>query len=157
MPAASDGPASTGPLTSDQAARASLRAAVVPTVVVGVLAVVVSTVLAGGLGALGAGLGFVITLAFFVGGQLAVDRVLRGNPQVALGAALLVYVVQILVLFVLIALLQDQTWLNVKAFAATIIACTLTWLGAQVWAWNHVKVLYVEPVADPAPDGGYDQ
>ena len=43
---------------------------------------------AGGLGALGAGLGFVITLVFFVGGQLAVDRVLRGNPQVALGTAL---------------------------------------------------------------------
>ena len=157
VPAVPDGPTPSGPLTSDQASRVALRRTVMPTVVVGVLAIVVSTVAAGGLGALGATLGFVITLVFFAGGQYVVDKVLRTSPETALGTALLVYVVQILVLFALIALLQDATWLNVKAFAGTIMACTLTWLSASVWAWNRTKVLYVEPVSTVSPDEEYHQ
>jgi ATP synthase protein I len=161
VPAVPDGPTPSGPLTSDQASRAALRATVVPTVVVGLLAIVVSTVVAGGLGALGATLGFVITIVFFAVGQYLVDKVLRTSPETALATALLVYVTQILVLFVLIALLRDATWLNARAFAATILACTLTWLGASVLAYSRMKVLYVEPVADPAAEGEpqpeYDQ
>lgn len=157
MPAAPDGPTLSGPLTSDQAARASLRLTVLPTVVVGVLAIVISTVVAGSLGALGATLGFAITIIFFAGGQYVVDKVLRKSPETAMGTALLVYMTQIIVLFVLIALLKDATWLNVKAFAGTIMACTLTWLGASVWAWNRTKVLYVEPVSTLDPDAEYDQ
>lgn len=157
MPAAPDGPTLSGPLTSDQAARASLRLTVLPTVVVGVLAIVISTVVAGSLGALGSVLGFVITIVFFAGGQYVVDKVLRKSPETAMGTALLVYMTQIIVLFVLIAVLKDATWLNVKAFAGTIMACTLTWLGASVWAWNRTKVLYVEPVSTLDPDAEYDQ
>ena len=157
MPAAPDGPTLSGPLTSDQAARASLRLTVLPTVVVGVLAIVISTVVAGSLGALGSVLGFVITIVFFAGGQYVVDKVLRKSPETAMGTALLVYMTQIIVLFVLIAVLKDATWLNVKAFAGTIMACTLTWLGASVWAWNRTKVLYVEPVSTVDPDEEYDQ
>ena len=157
MPAAPDGPTLSGPMTSDQAARASLRLTVLPTVVVGVLAIVISTVVAGSLGALGSVLGFVITIVFFAGGQYVVDKVLRKSPETAMGTALLVYMTQIIVLFVLIALLKDATWLNVKAFAGTIMACTLTWLGASVWAWNRTKVLYVEPVSTVDPDEEYDQ
>lgn len=157
MPAAPDGPTLSGPMTSDQAARASLRLTVLPTVVVGVLAIVISTVVAGSLGALGSVLGFVITIVFFAGGQYVVDKVLRKSPETAMGTALLVYMTQIVVLFVLIAVLKDATWLNVKAFAGTIMACTLTWLGASVWAWNRTKVLYVEPVSTLDPDAEYDQ
>ncbi|MFN8147190.1 MAG: hypothetical protein U0R76_06945 [Candidatus Nanopelagicales bacterium] len=157
MPAAPDGPTLSGPMTSDQAARASLRLTVLPTVVVGVLAIVISTVVAGSLGALGSVLGFVITIVFFAGGQYVVDKVLRKSPETAMGTALLVYMTQIIVLFVLIAVLKDATWLNVKAFAGTIMACTLTWLGASVWAWNRTKVLYVEPVSTLDPDAEYDQ
>ena len=157
MPAAPDGPTLSGPMTSDQAARASLRLTVLPTVVVGVLAIVISTVAAGSLGALGSILGFVITIVFFAGGQYVVDKVLRKSPETAMGTALLVYMTQIIVLFVLIAVLKDATWLNVKAFAGTIMACTLTWLGASVWAWNRTKVLYVEPVSTLDPDAEYDQ
>jgi ATP synthase protein I len=157
VPAAPDGPTLSGPLTSDQAARVSLRLTVLPTVVVGVLAIVISTVAAGSLGALGSILGFVITIVFFAGGQYVVDKVLRSSPETAMGTALLVYMTQILVLFVLIAVLKDATWLNVKAFAGTIMACTLTWLGASVWAWNRTKVLYVEPVPTVSPDDEYDQ
>ena len=154
MPAASDGPISTGPLTSAQATSVVLRAAVIPTVVVARLAVVIGAIVKGGNGALGAALGGAVAVLFFAGGQWAIDKVLAGNPEVALMGALVVYVVQILVLFVLIALLKDATWLDGRVFGATIMACTVTWLGASVWAWSRTKVLYVEPVStiDPVAD-----
>ena len=154
MPAASDGPISTGPLTSAQATSVVLRAAVIPTVVVALLAVVIGAIVKGGNGALGAALGGAVAVLFFAGGQWAIDKVLAGNPEVALMGALVVYVVQILVLFVLIALLKDATWLDGRVFGATIMACTVTWLGASVWAWSRTKVLYVEPVStiDPVAD-----
>ena len=78
VPAVPDGPTPSGPLTSDQASRVALRRTVMPTVVVGVLAIVISTVVAGSLGALGATLGFLITIVFFAGGQYVVDQVLLG-------------------------------------------------------------------------------
>ena len=34
--------------------------------------------------------------------------------------------------------LPAKNWYG-ASIAATIIACTLTWLGAQIWAWNHIK------------------
>ena len=157
MPAATDGPTPTGPMTSAQATSVVLRAAVVPTLVVGVLAVILGAVLKGGNGALGAFLGATISIVFFAGGQWAIDKVLAGNPDTAMAGALLVYVVQILVLFVLIAVLKDATWLDGRVFAATIVACTLTWVGASVVAWNRTKVLYVEPVSTVSTDREADQ
>ena len=115
---------------------------------------VIGAIVKGGNGALGAALGGAVAVLFFAGGQWAIDKVLAGNPEVALMGALVVYVVQILVLFVLIALLKDATWLDGRVFGATIMACTVTWLGASVWAWSRTKVLYVEPVStiDPVAD-----
>ena len=147
MPAASDGPTSSGPMTSDQATSVVLRTAVVPTVIVGVVAIVLGAVLKGGNGALGATLGAVVAVAFFAGGQWGIDKVLKGNPDLALGGALVVYLTQIIVLFLLIALLKDATWLDGKVFAVTILACTLTWVAASAWAWSRTKTLYVEPVS----------
>jgi ATP synthase protein I len=132
-------------MTSAQASHAILRGAVIPTLVVGVAAVILGALLRGGNGALGAALGAVIAVTFFAAGQYAVDRILAGNPQLAMASALLVYMTQILVLFLLILLLKNATWLNYRVFSATIIACTLTWIVSSVIMWNRTKVLYVEP------------
>ncbi|MEI2697045.1 MAG: hypothetical protein V9E94_01425, partial [Microthrixaceae bacterium] len=59
----------------------------------------------GGKGVLAGVMGTIVVVAFFAGGHIIVGRVLRNNPAVALNAALLVYVVQIGLLFVLLALL----------------------------------------------------
>ena len=147
MPAVPDGPNPSGPLTSAQASHVILRGAVVPTLVVGVVAIVLGAVLKGGNGALGAALGAVVAVGFFAGGQWGIDKVLKGNPDLALGGALVVYLTQIIVLFLLIALLKDATWLDGKVFAVTILACTLTWVAASAWAWSRTKTLYVEPVS----------
>ena len=157
MPAAPDGPTTSGPMTSAQATSVVLRTAVLPTVVVGVVAIVLGAVLKGGNGALGATLGAVVAIAFFAGGQWGIDKVLKGNPDLALGGALVVYLTQIIVLFILIALLRDATWLDGKVFAVTILACTLTWVTASVFAWNRTKVLYVEPASTVSSDEEADQ
>lgn len=156
VPAAPDGPTSSGPMPASEASSVVLRGAIVATSVAGVLAVVVSAVLRGGLAALGAALGAVIVVAFFAVGQWAVGRILGRNPETALSAGMLVYLGQILVLFLLIALLKDATWLDPKAFAATIVVCTVVWVAAQIWFSSRVKTLVVEPFPEadqePAPD-----
>jgi ATP synthase protein I len=148
VPAVPDGPNPSGPLTSAQASHAILRGAVVPTVVVGVIAVALGALLRGSNGALGAAVGALIAISFFAAGQYAIDRILAGKAELAMASALLVYMTQILVLFLLIAVLKNATWLDSQVFAATIIACTITWIVASVWVWNRTKVLYVEP--DPS-------
>ena len=148
MPAALDGPTSSGPMTSAEATRAVLRASVIPTVVVGVLAVVVAYLAKGTNGAVAAALGATIVVLFFASGQYVLGRILSANPQLILSAGLLLYLTQIGVLFVMIALLKDATWLDPKVFAITVVLCTLTFTGMAVLASQRTKVLYVEPLPD---------
>jgi hypothetical protein len=123
-----------------------LRWAAIATVAVGVVCTVVGTVVSGPKGLLAGVLATIIAVAFFAVGQYIVGRVLLNSPETAFMTALVVYMGQILVLFVLLLLLQDATFFAPKVFAATIIACALTWiLAAAVVTWR-TKVLYVEPV-----------
>lgn len=141
---------------------AVLRGAGVPTLVVGVVATAVGAVVAGGPGALGAILATVIVLAFFSVGQVALGRVLKNNPQMAMTFALTLYIAKIGVLFLFILLFQDTTVFDTKVFALTIVACTIVWTMAEVWIFSKTKVLYVEPGSGPGlptpppsrPEGG---
>ena len=157
MPAVTDGPISSGPVPAAQATSVALRASVILTSLTGAVATVVAGLVGGGNAALGAALGAVIAVVFFAAGQYAVTRLLSGNADSALSGALLVYLTQVLVLFGLIAVLKDATWLNPKAFAATIVLCTVVWLATQLWTMQRIKVLVVEPAADPDPTKEADQ
>ena len=154
MPAAPDGPTSSGLVPAAQATSVALRASVILTSVAGLVATVVAGLVSGGDAALGAGLGALIAVVFFAAGQYAVMRLLSGNADFALSGALLVYLTQVLVLFGLIAVLKDATWLDPKAFAATIVLCTVVWVAAQLWTTQRIKVLVVEPT--PHDNGGSD-
>ena len=66
-----------------------------------------------------------------------------------MNTALLVYVVQMAVMFGLILVLQDATFFNPKAFALTIVGCALVWTIAMVLTMTRTKVLYVEPGSGP--------
>ena len=157
MPAASDGPSPSGLVPAAAATSVALRASVILTSVAGLVAVVLGGILGGGHGALGAALGAVIAITFFAAGQYAVTRLLDSRPEMALTGGLLVYVTQILVLFVLIALLKGQEWLDVKWFAGTIVLCTFVWIGAQLWTVNRIKTLIVEPVTTDDHQAEVDQ
>ncbi len=126
-----------------------LRRATIITLVVGLVATIIGTLVAGGKGLIAGVLGTVIAVAFFAIGQYVVGRVLKNSPETAFLTALVVYMVQILALFVLLLLLRDATFFAPKVFAATIIACALAWIFASAIVTWRTKVLYVDPEANP--------
>lgn len=125
-----------------------LRTAGGVTVVVGVIASVIGLVVGGGKGLLGAVIATVIVVVFFSIGQFTLGAVLKNNPQMALTVALMIYLAKVGVLLVLIILFSGTTMFDTKVFAATIVAGTLAWTGAEVWVFARTKVLYVEPAGD---------
>lgn len=126
-----------------------LRAAAGPTVIVGVVAVVVAGALRGGSGALAAVLGALVVLGFFAVGQYVLGVILERSPESAMTAALGLYLVKVMLLFALIAVFRGFAGFDSRAFALTILACTLTWTCAEVWALGRTKMLVVEPGSGP--------
>lgn len=122
-----------------------LRGAALPTAAVAVVALVVSGVLAGGKGVLGAAVGGAIVVAFFTVSLVAVAKAGQIFPQLMLPVALGTYVLKLGVLYLFIAAFVDARWMAPKAFALTVIACTLTWMVAEVRAFLTQRILYVDP------------
>ena len=126
-----------------------LRRATLITIAVGVLCTVVGTMVSGTQGLIAGILGTVIAVAFFAVGQYIVARVLQNSPETAFMTALAVYMGQILVLFLLLLVLRDATFFAPKVFAATIMACALTWIVSSAFVTWRSKVLYVDPDVRP--------
>jgi ATP synthase protein I len=143
---------STGVVPASRSSLVILRAAAGPTVIVGVLATVLGAVFRGGPGALGAALGAIVVLVFFSVGQYVLGVILDNNPQTALSAALTLYLVKIGVLFALIAMLKDATVFDPKVFGLSVLACTIAWTCAEVWALGKTKMLVVEPGSGPGQE-----
>lgn len=121
------------------------------TVGVGAVAAVISTITEGGQGLVGAVLATAIVLIFFSAGQLVLGRVIAANPQMALTAALMIYLVKIGILLAMLILLSGATFFNPKAFGLTIVACTIAWTCMELWVYSTSKVLYVQPGSGPGP------
>ncbi|MER6103426.1 hypothetical protein ABT115_14150 [Streptomyces sp. NPDC001832] len=130
-------------------ARTLLQTAV-PTAVAGAVAVAISGGVAGGKGALGAVVGTVVVILFMGVGLVVLQRTARSLPQLFQAMGLMLYTVQLLLLFVFVAAFQDTTVFNPKAFAITLVATTLVWIAAQARAHMKAKILYVEPESDKA-------
>lgn len=141
MPAATDGQ----PLGPTQASAVALRTAAIPAALVGVAAVALGWWFKGANGALGAALGAIVAITFFAVGQYVLGRILDGNPDLALSAGLLLYLTQVLVLFGLIIVLRDATWLDGRVFGMAVLAVTLAWIVGSIIASQRVKILYVDP------------
>ncbi|MDT0434706.1 MULTISPECIES: hypothetical protein [Streptomyces] len=123
----------------------NLAQAAVPTAVVGALAAVVSAVVAGGEGAVGAVVATLIVIVFMGLGLYVLQRTAVSLPHLFQAMGLMLYSAQILLLFIFVALFKDTTLFNPKAFALTLVATTLAWIGAQTRAHMKAKILYVEP------------
>lgn len=124
-------------------ARLFLRA-LFPTLVAGALAVVVSALVAGGKGALGAVVGVVLVL-FVMGLSLVVlQQTAKKYPQLFQMMGLLLYAVQILFVAVFLMAFKDTDLFDTKAFAFTLLAATLVWIGAQARGYMKAKILYVD-------------
>ncbi|MFD3531284.1 hypothetical protein [Streptomyces sp. NPDC058664] len=118
---------------------------VVPTAAVGVVATVVSGVVAGGKGAIGAVVGTLVVILFMGIGQLVLQRTAKSFPHLFQAMGLMLYTAQLLVLFIFLALLKNTTLFDFKAFAFTLLATTVVWVAAQARAYMKAKITYIDP------------
>ncbi|MEV5006847.1 hypothetical protein AB0K74_06525 [Streptomyces sp. NPDC056159] len=130
-----------------------LAEAAVPTAAVGVVAAVVSGVVAGGKGAIGAVVATLVVILFMGLGLYVLQRTAKSLPHLFQAMGLMLYAAQILLLFVFLAAFKHTTLFNPKAFAFTLLAATLAWTAAQTRAHMKSKILYVEPDSAPSTVG----
>lgn len=122
-----------------------LRGAAIPTAIAAVILAVISAIVAGPKGLIGSLLACAIVGAFFTVGMFVIARAGRISPQVMMQVAIVSYMVKIALLFGFVVAFAHATWFNPKAFAASLVASTLVWIGAQIRAFSKEKILYVDP------------
>jgi ATP synthase protein I len=122
-----------------------LAQAAVPTAAVGAIAVVVSGVVAGGEGAIGAVVATLVVVLFMGIGLYVLQRTAKSLPHLFQAMGLMLYAAQILLLFVFLSAFKNTTLFNPRTFAITLLVGTLTWVAAQTRAHMKAKILYVEP------------
>ncbi|MEU6802822.1 hypothetical protein [Streptomyces neyagawaensis] len=125
-------------------ARILLQAAV-PTAAAGAIAAVISGVVVGGKGAVGAIVAAVITILFMGIGLYVLQRTAKSLPHLFQAMGLMLYAAQILLLFIFLAAFKNTTLFHPRAFAFTLVGTTLVWIAAQTRAHMKAKILYVEP------------
>ncbi|MFC9925387.1 hypothetical protein [Streptomyces sp. NPDC127190] len=117
----------------------------VPTAAVGAIAVAVSAALAGGKGALGAAVGTVLAILFMGIGLYVLQWTAKTLPQLFQAMGLMLYVAQLLLLLIFVAVFKDTSLFNAKAFAAALVVATVVWMAAQARAHMKAKIFYVDP------------
>ncbi|MEU8772920.1 hypothetical protein [Streptomyces sp. NPDC048606] len=123
----------------------SLLQTAVPTAAAGAIAAVISALVVGGKGAVGAVVATVVVILFMGIGFVVLQRTAKSLPHLFQAMGLMLYAAQILLLFVFLAVFKNTTLFNPRAFAITLVATTLVWIGAQTRAHMKAKILYVEP------------
>ncbi|WP_327719414.1 hypothetical protein OG381_31485 [Streptomyces sp. NBC_00490] len=130
----------------------TLLQAAVPTAAAGAVAVVVSGVVAGGKGAIGAAVATLLVILFMGLGFYVLQRTAKSLPHLFQMMGLMLYAAQILLLFIFLSMFKDTTLFNPRAFAITLLAGTLVWIAAQTRAHMKAKILYVEPDSGDKPE-----
>ncbi|MGW2557984.1 hypothetical protein ACWCXB_01820 [Streptomyces sp. NPDC001514] len=130
-------------------ARTLLQAAV-PTAAVGAVAAVISGVVAGGKGAIGAVVGTLVVILFMGIGMVVLQRTAKQFPQLFQAMGLMLYTAQLLLLFIFMAVFKNTTLFNPKALAFTLLAATIVWVAAQARAYTKAKIFYVDPDSSKA-------
>lgn len=132
-------------------ARILLQAAV-PTAAVGAVAAVVSGVVAGGEGAIGAVVATLVVILFMGIGLYVLQRTAKSLPHLFQAMGLMLYAAQILLLFVFLSIFKNTALFNPRAFAITLVVGTLVWIAAQTRVHMKAKILYVEPDSGDKPE-----
>lgn len=99
-----------------------LLQAAVPTAAVGAIAAVVSGVVIGGKGAVGAVVATLVIIVFMGLGLYILQRTAKSLPHLFQAMGLMLYATQILLLFVFMAAFKNTTLFHPKAFAFTLVA-----------------------------------
>ncbi|QEU91796.1 hypothetical protein [Streptomyces kanamyceticus] len=126
----------------------TLLQSAVPTAAVGAIVAVISGVVAGGKGAIGAVVGTVVVIAFMGLGMYALQRTAKSLPQLFQAMGMMLYVAQLLLLLIFVGLFKDTDLFNPKTFALALVIATVVWMIGQARAHMKAKILYVEPDSD---------
>ncbi|MEV7996012.1 hypothetical protein AB0O67_30195 [Streptomyces sp. NPDC086077] len=118
-----------------------------PTAAVGVVTVAVSGVVAGGKGALGAGIGTLLAILFMGIGLFVLQWTAKTLPQLFQAMGMMLYVAQLLLLLIFVALFKDTSLFHPKTFAIGLVVATVVWMAAQARAHMKAKIFYVDPDA----------
>ncbi|WP_055494817.1 hypothetical protein [Streptomyces sp. TP-A0356] len=116
-----------------------------PTAAVGVIAVAVSGAVAGGKGALGAAVGTLLAVLFMGIGLYVLQWTAKTLPHLFQAMGLMLYVAQLLLLLIFVALFKGTSLFNPKAFAIALVVATVVWMAAQARAHMKAKIFYVDP------------
>ena len=117
----------------------------VPTAAAGAIVVAVSGVVAGGKGALGATVGTVLAILFMGIGLYVLQWTAKTLPQLFQAMGLMLYVAQLLLLLIFMAVFKGTSLFNPRAFAVGLVVATVVWMAAQARAHMKAKLFYVDP------------
>jgi ATP synthase protein I len=126
---------------ADDPYAAMLRGSLVPTLVVGVVCVVVATVVAGVPGLVGALLALAIVTLSFSATLLVMRWAAKNGPTNVMAAALATYMGKVLVLGVFLVVFGRASWLDGPSFGLTAIVCAVVWLVFEARAYYRMRVL----------------
>ena len=129
-----------------------LRAAVLPSLVVGTACAVAGAATAGADALAGALLGTALVVGFFWAGQATLEAVRSVGPALFLVVALLTYTLQVVVLLAVFASFRrNETWsehVSTTALGITVIVCTGVWSVGVIVASRQQRV----PIYDVGGD-----
>lgn len=112
---------------------------------VGAILALVVALTVGGKAAAGVGVGIGIVGAFFTISSVVLAAVGSRFPETVLVAALLLYVVKIVILGFVIVLWPRTGPIDTRWMAIAVVIGLLAWIGAHLrWVWT-AKVFYVDP------------
>jgi ATP synthase protein I len=117
----------------------------VPTAAAGAIVVAVSAGVAGGKGALGAAVGTLLAILFMGIGLYVLQWTAKTLPQLFQAMGLMLYVAQLLLLLIFVAVFKDTTLFNAKTFAVSLVVATVVWMAAQARAHMKAKLFYIDP------------
>lgn len=120
--------------------RSAMITGVVAAIMIGVCAGV-----AGAKGVYGALIAIGLVVLFFGISIVVVGRAAKISPTVMMAAAMISYIVKIILFMIIVAALRHVTVFNGHMLGLTAIVLILTWCAAQVITMMRTKMFYVTP------------
>lgn len=130
-----------------------LRGAVAPSLLAIPVITAIARVWRGERGAVSALVGALVAFVIFGVGLLAIKLVVDGQPGFTMAGAMVVYFGQLIAVVFVIVLLREATWLDGRAFAASVVAEGLVWqIGLIVGFLRGRHQIYDGPTVE-TPQG----
>lgn len=131
---------------------ATLRGALVPTLVSGGLATIVLALTRGVAGGVSALVGVAIAVVFFGSGLLLMDKLVRDrDPMLFMAVGMAIYFGQVLLLLGVLLVAGKVESLDSWAAGVAMLVAVLAWQVGQVRAWRRARVPVYDPPADVVP------